>query len=252
MSPIGCVKVASGGMAVSQAPLSCGAPFMLALTGLPVTVVASGGLPIVDAGSGIFAPLVTYPTWDPATVTAVTLSGGNLTATHNNTSTNSGARSVSVKTAGKYYFEVTIGPQHGNNDCIGIVLSTGTYTDVLTNAVNMLVTYIAQGGLIYTNGSNSGRNLGGSATTGDVICVAIDLDNRKGWFRKNGSFWNGQPSGEDPATGLGGAVIMAGSLGPMVGFGGSGTAINDAMTANFGATAFTGAVPSGFTSGWPA
>jgi hypothetical protein len=39
---------------------------------------------------------------------------------------------------------------------------------------------------------------------------------------------------------------------PFVTFGGSPGSANNVITANFGASAFSGAVPSGFTSGWPA
>jgi hypothetical protein len=56
---------------------------------------------------------------------------------------------------------------------------------------------------------------------------------------------------ENPDTGTGGVVIPAGTIVPIVVFGGGGGVPNNVVTANFGASAFSGAVPSGFTSGWP-
>jgi hypothetical protein len=38
---------------------------------------------------------------------------------------------------------------------------------------------------------------------------------------------------------------------PFVTFGGAGGSPGQVWTANFGATAFNGVVPSGFTAGWP-
>jgi SPRY domain len=189
-------------------------------------------------------------TFDAASVTNVTLSNGNLTATHSNTTTNSGARSTSAKTSGKYYFEVTVTTTHGTADCMGILTTAGTYTNLVTNGTNCMVSYKAAGN-IFSNNVSSGKSLGVIAS-GDVIGVAVDLTARKGWLCKNAGNWNGDAT-HDPATGAGGVTLPATvAFAPVVGFGGGSTSTNDAMTANFGATTFTRLVPSGFTAGWPA
>ena len=175
-----------------------------------------------------------------------TLSNGNLTATHTNTVSNSGARSISYKTTGKYYFEVTMTNSHGAFDCIGTITQAGTYTNLITGGTNCVVTYKNTGN-IYSNNANQFKPLG-AFTNGDVIGVAVDLTARKAWLRKNGGNWNGLAIGsENPITGLGG-VTVAPTVGfaPVIGFGGSGAAAGDEMTLNVGGTPFYSPAPTGF------
>ena len=84
-------------------------------------------------------------------------------------------------------------------------------------------------------------------TTGDQVDVAIDLGAKLVWFRKNGGDWNND-AGTDPATGVGGISTSYWTLpmAPAVGIAASG----NAMTLNFGATAYTYAKPTGFLD-WP-
>jgi hypothetical protein len=199
---------------------------------------------------------VSYATWDAATVTAVTLSGGDLVATNTGTtSADQGARvaAASGKTAGKYYFEVTITRPPtviGSNVTVGIGTTSSTYTNMGNNATIGAVAYTS--GAVWAGGSSvAGINIGSVATT-DTIGIAVDLDNRKIWFRKNSGSWNAGISGADPVTNAGGATIPAGTMVPFVMFGGTSGVAGIVRTANFGASAFSGAVPSGFTSGWTA
>jgi len=179
---------------------------------------------------------------------AVTLSNGNLTATHANNSSTAGARSTAIKASGKYYFEVTVGQHNASSssrDCCGILLSTSSnYNDMLSTGTNCsLAMYWS--GAVFSNNVNSGKSLG-AIVTGDVVGCAIDLDNRKAWFRKNGGNWNGLAIGsENPATNTGGAVIAAGSYSPAVAFN---WVTGDSQTANFGQSAFAAAAPSGFSN----
>jgi hypothetical protein len=85
-----------------------------------------------------------------------------------------------------------------------------------------------------------------------VVCAALDLDNQLVWFRIGAAGnWNGSAS-NNPVTGVGGVSISRTGLGqgvdcyPWLFLVSSATS----ATANFGGSAFTGAVPSGFTSGW--
>jgi hypothetical protein len=194
-------------------------------------------------------------TWDPpaaafatfdGTASNATLSNGNLTGTHANTNNNSGARSTTLLSSGKYYFEVTVGNTHGLNDSAGVLLSTGTYTDLVTNGLNCVVVNLANGAL-FGNNVASTKSLP-AIGAGDVIGIAIDLGNRNGWFRKNGGNWNGLAIGsENPATNAGGVPIASsGSFSPAIGFGGTSSASGDNMTANFGVTSFAFTPPSGF------
>lgn len=180
--------------------------------------------------------------------TNVTVSNGGLTATHNNTSSNSGVRSTSVLSSGKYFFEATIGASHGSLDDVGIILSTGSYTDVQSGQ-NCTTCYSSSSGMIYSNGANSGRALGAAFLPGLVIRIAIDLTARKAWFQTPGLNWNNVP-GEDPTTGVSGINIAGtGSFSPFVGFAAGST--GDNFTLNFGQSAYSSPAPSGY-SNWPA
>ena len=174
------------------------------------------------------------PTTFDVPVGGVAVTNGGLTVTHNNTTNSVGANSSSFNVAGKYYFEVTVGATSFPSNALGIILPTGTYADV-GNFVNSTVVNMA-------GNASSGYSLG-AIGGGDLIGVAVDLDARLAWFRKNGGNWNGSAS-YDPTTGAGGAGIGPGAFAPCVRFTAAGSADN--MTANFGTTAYANAAPSGF------
>jgi hypothetical protein len=95
-------------------------------------------------------------------------------------------------------------------------------------------------------------NAGATFTTGTVICYAIDLDGGLIWIRSGAAGnWNNSAA-NNPATGIGGQSLVGIGLGqgidcyPWVFLNSSANSI----TANFGGSAFIGAVPAGFTSGW--
>ena len=195
---------------------------------------------------------VVYTKWNSATIAGVTLSGGDLVVTNTSTAGETGARSSAGKTSGKYYFEITLTTEAGGgNTGFGIATTSSTYTAMGNNATTGTEVFLNGG--IWTNGSTSSRAIG-NPVSGQVIGIAIDLDNRKAWFRNwtdGGALsgeWNGQVIGvQDPATNTGGVAIPAGTMAPICTFNG---VTGNVFTANFGATAFVGTVPSGFTSGW--
>lgn len=214
----------------------------------------SGGSPTiapttsVSDSETIYAPAVSaqLASFD-GVATNVTVSTDKLTATHTNTTTDSGARSTANKSTGKFYFEVTMTNVHGAFDCVGLLSSGGNFANLVTGSVNCLATY-KNTGAIYGSNISSGKTLGAIAI-GDVIGIAVDLTAHKAWLRKNGGNWNGLAlTSENPNTGTGGVTIAAFAFAPAVGFGGTGTAAGDAMTANFGATAFGSAAPTGFNN----
>jgi SPRY domain len=216
-----------------------------------------------ETANGTVVPAFTAATWDPATATAVTLSGGNLVVTSTTSSGDQGARGANAvgKTSGKYYFEVTLTTEtSGGNTGFGIGTTASTYTAMGNNATAGGQVYLNGG--IYANGSNSGFAVA-NPVNGHVIGVAVDLTAHKIWFRNHnnpdpggaggvGTGWNGiaaasPPYAQDPNTGAGGITIPSGTIVPFCTFNASG----NVFTANFGASAFAFTVPSGFTSGWP-
>jgi hypothetical protein len=193
-------------------------------------------------------------TWDAATVIDVALSGGDLVATNTDTvSSNQGAHvpAEAGKTAGKIYFEITLtayGAGAGNRCGVGLGLTTSTYAEVSSGGI----AFSNDSGTITTNGVGRGDIVpSGSFTAGQVFAIAVDLDNRMVWFRRAPSDnWNASATA-NPATNTEGFPIPAGTIVPFCCFGATGTTSGNIFTANFGASAFTGVVPSGFTSGWP-
>jgi hypothetical protein len=177
----------------------------------------------------------------------ITLSNGNLTVTKN-TSTNSGmVGSTNFLGSGKYYFEYTNTQKSaGTGHYFGMLLSTGVVGD-MTSGLKSTTAAPAGTTIIYSNDVNTGKTIG-TAASGNVYAYAIDLTGRLAWIRRAGGNWNGDAAA-NPATGVGGVTIGAGSFAPAVYFSTSG--LNDSLTANFGASAFVGTVPSGFTAGWP-
>ena len=192
-------------------------------------------------------------TWEPGSVVAVTLSGGNLVATNTGTTAvTQGAHALTMdgQAAGKFYFEATwtAKQQTGGNYGIGLGTTASTYTAMGNGGTTGIMHYA--GGTIWSNGSQISGGFGAWAA-GQVACLAVDLDNRRFWTRvAPAGVWNGSGT-NNPATNVGGLTIPAGTMIPFVTFGGTGGLANNVVTANFGASAFIGAVPSGFIAGFP-
>jgi hypothetical protein len=188
------------------------------------------------------------------TATNVTLTNNLRTAQHTNSSSNSGARSTSLKNSGKLVFEVQLSNITGQFSSIGILTAAGTLTNFVTDGFFCAAAYFTTG-QIWSNGAFSGKVIAGYTGT-DFVMVAVDFAALKVWFRvaTTGLWNNGAIGAEDPANNLGGVSISnfsATTMGPAVGFGGSGTSAGETWLANFGNAAFTNPVPSGFTAGWP-
>lgn len=181
-------------------------------------------------------------TWNPADKTAgVTLSNGNRTAT--GAGSLQGARGVDSQSTGKYYVEYT-GTFGANESVIGFGASTAAISG---SSLTGTVVY-HKSGLVFVNGNGVLFSLP-TLSSGSLLCAALDLTNRLIWFRVGAAGqWNGSGTA-NPATGTGGQSITAipATLFPYVNVWNG-----DSATANFGDTAFTGAVPSGFTAGFPA
>jgi hypothetical protein len=183
-------------------------------------------------------------TWNPSDKTAgCTLSGGNLVATF--AASNNGVRSIDRVHTGKYYWEVTFAGTSIANLAVGIALGTSSLSATAGNA-----NFYCDGGSLYLNGVSASITIG-SVVSGSIVCFALDADADLIWCRLGAAGnWNGNAA-YNPATGVGGASIAwaGGPMGIYAWAFGSGGNCN--ATANFGASTFTGAVPSGFTSGFP-
>jgi hypothetical protein len=187
-------------------------------------------------------------TWNPLDKSAnVTLSNLNLTATAISGGSNRGCRSVNSQSSGKYYFEVTMN-WAASNDCIGLATSSALFT---ATTINTCVLPLS-GAVVLNNALYSPTVNFGSRAAGNVIGIAVDFNSALMWFRVAPSGnWNANATFAPGGTGginisslvTGGVALYAYAF--FISF-------TYAYTANFGDTAFSGAVPSGFTGGFPA
>lgn len=191
------------------------------------------GFSNVAAADGFTTPASTT-TFNPSDKDAsIALSGGDLVAT--GSAANKSVRAIRSQSTGKFYFEVV--PNNNAGFSFGISNashSLGTWVGANVNSVGY------SGNQVYNNGS-----LGAVYTfaASDVIQVAIDIDNKLIWVRKNTSNWNNNGSA-NPATGAGGITFTAsGPFFPTVSVDNTRVA-----TANFGATAYAQTPPSGFSN----
>ena len=170
----------------------------------------------------------------------VVLSNGDLTATLTAVAAE-GLMAAQGLSSGKYYWEVTC-----DNAYVMIGAAADSWNLDYNNAA-LFSYYSFDGNLRY-----GGITFGATYGAGDVVGVALDLDNHKIWFSKNG-VW--QASG-DPAAGTNPAF---GTMPPNSGLYYpcahlqkiSAANPNPQVTANFGATVFTYPVPTGFGAGVP-
>jgi hypothetical protein len=197
--------------------------------------------------------VTTYSTFDPYAPAQVrmTLSGGNLTGTSAGAGTGSPGFAVSQegKSSGKWYCELTcttIGNPSGI--CVINCLVGASGTRMAFDSTNNDGSGYFAGGGIWKDGSLLWST--DTYTDGDVICVAMDCDNKKVWYRKNGGSWRGNSSSAaDPATNTNGIDMTTHMTRGRMFVGFNGERNNDVCTANFGASSFAQSVPSGFTSG---
>jgi hypothetical protein len=210
------------------------------------------GVSLLKAGDEP-SPRTTFMTFDGAP-SSVTLSNGNLTVTHPNTSiagvNSSDFAGPAISQLGvKQYFEITLQTSILNGNSIGYMTPTDPVTASPATAGNNKTGVVlgSSSSIVYTpNGINTGKDLGGVAAN-DVIGVAADMDNMRLWFRKNGGNWNGDPSA-NPATGTGGVVAsIRQPYTAFVAFAAGGPS-TDTMKGNFGQTTFAFTAPSGFSA----
>jgi hypothetical protein len=182
--------------------------------------------------------------WNPAdkSTNAVVGGTGNLTASAS-AGGSTGVRSTKPLSTGKVYFEITIN-NTASSGCSSGIAKGGVAPDLITgNPANGGAVVIWVNGAIWAP-NNTGTAIAALAN-GSVLCVAADIGAKLIWFRKNAGTWNNSGTA-DPATAVGGISTSALPT-PYYAFTGTGNG-TESSTANFGATAFTQAVPSGFVS----
>ena len=139
-----------------------------------------------------------------------TLSDGNNSIVYATDSSRSAFGTIGMTdNLGKFYWEIKIVSDSNNKGAYGIC--DDLYTDL--NATGAFIDY--SGGYGYfANGQSynggTGSSYGNAVTTGDIVGVALDMDNRKLYFSKNGTWQNsGDPT--SGSTGTGAAYTVAAS-----------------------------------------
>ena len=149
---------------------------------------------------------------------------------------------------GKLYFEVTVSATFQYMG-VGVVDEDSSFSaSIGGGAYHGAVLDSFVGDVYLNNAQQSGKGVSFGAN--DVVQVAVDLDARLFWVRKNGTGdWN-TTANANPATGAGGISLatLGAWIAPYVWVS---AANNQSATANFGASAFAYTPPTGF-SGWPA
>jgi hypothetical protein len=134
-----------------------------------------------DSPSNVFATL------NPLIPSNGTTSNGNLSYTTSNSSSNWGYRVSTIGvSSGKWYSECKL--VSGTEAIIGI-------RSYLTSITNNQIGYYSDDVGLYKDGRKTVNNVltsyAGSYTAGDIIGIAIDLDNNKLYFSKGGLWSNG-------------------------------------------------------------
>jgi hypothetical protein len=192
-------------------------------------------------------PPVGPTTWDPAYKAAtIALTNGNLTATGSG-STYQVTRSTTSHAGGKVYWEITLTTQTST-----LRNGAGNANVLTSTTIAAVLDAFGFGNTQQTRLNSSNLNSGSTASSsGDVISFAFDITNKLLWvsspvMRAASTPWNNSGT-SNPSTNTLGASLAGLNPGPYYAMadlfeaGGS-------VIANFGASAFTIAVPTGFTA----
>ncbi len=186
-------------------------------------------------------PPVTYATWNPSDkASEIVLSSGNKTATRGAGSFYASVR-ANKTLSGKQYWEVSYSwSGSGSVGAVGIAQSGLALSSASDYAGNNSSDVGAWGPTAEVYKSNAIIATYGAASSG-TFRFAFDAATGKLWIGTVASGWmTGNPAtGTSPIT-----TMAAGTYYPVC-------TICDAsaVTANFGASAFSGSVPSGYSSG---
>ena len=198
---------------------------------LPGIIPSVGGLVTAAAAN-------TYATWSTTDkdTAGITLSGGNLTVS-GDANPRRGRANMSFGVGGKWYWEILVSTVGTS----GFGIANGTWSvttsGYLGNDVNATGIYSSAGDFYYNGGVIF--NVGALAAS-DRLMLAFDQSTGNFWMGKNGTWWN---SG-NPGTGTSPNKTVSGSTWyPAY------DTRSSTSTVNFGASAFTYSVPSGFNSG---
>jgi len=181
-----------------------------------------------------------------------TYSEGNLQVQTQSTSFTYNSATIGVST-GKWYWEVEYDAKSGGTDqpMIGITSTQPTANDnELGNFPNDFAWYTDNGTGYLSNDNTYSDESFSAYTVGNVISVALDLDNNKLYFAKNGT-WEKSGNPESGSTGTGAISITSTASTPLGAYfpsvGDATDSQNATFKTNFGSPPF--AISSGNADG---
>ena len=138
----------------------------------------------------------------------VTFANGNNNATYGTSGTRSIVTGTLGASSGKYYWECEIqGSVSANNAVLGVSMSGWETGYAVAGESNQSWGFRGYDGAVYNNNSSVGGTFA-TFTNGDIIGVAINLDDEQSglnklYFSKNGTWLNGaDPSNPSSTTGV--------------------------------------------------
>lgn len=180
-----------------------------------------------------------YCTFNPAaTSSRVTLSNGSLTATKDSFADWNSTLSTYMVSSGKWYYEFLLGTTTNKYFIIGYVKPDFGWWNLSQYPGNASGSY----GLDCPTGNKRtgdvSTSYGSGFVSADIAQVALDLDNGKIWWGKNGTWF----ASGDPAAGTNAAYTsVTGPLIPALGM-----YTSETGSINFGQRPFSYTPPSGF------
>ena len=142
-----------------------------------------------------------------APTTDITLSEGNLKGVYGTSGTRTVQTSTFGLSSGKWYWEIKIGGSSSPNNAIVGITQLSTDTNTVLGTADNSWGYRGYDGKVYHNNADEGGSLD-TFTDGDIIGIALNLDNLQGslhklYFSKNGTFQNGaDPTDFTSTTGV--------------------------------------------------
>jgi hypothetical protein len=208
----------------------------------------------IVAGAAINAePVYVFATLNPSDNGGLTLSAGNLKATRPTGSAWLAVRSTIGRNTGKWYFEIT---NDANGSTDGDAMwgfneptdSLSTYPGASTLGPNSMgwEPNLTPNSARFQDGSLGAVSGYGRVAPGQYARFAIDFDAGKLWVRNSSA--SGWAGGGDPAAGTSPTFTFTANTFLHVAV--AAYSQPQAATCNFGESAFSGSVPSGFNPGF--
>jgi len=129
-----------------------------------------------------------YPGWTGSAVENAEFTNGNLTVSESSANISQGSATIGVSTGKWYYEAIPSLITSANSNLIGI-RPAEWFTFNQQNRTSW-----RNGGAVYDDAGGTAQS-GTTYTTTDIIGIAFDMNNRRLWFSKNGSWvYSGDPN----------------------------------------------------------